>query len=411
MFSLRLSLLAVAILVAGCASSPGEGDATASVLADCGGRIQQVVTVVSSPPRSGLRNQDLVQNIIQGLGSHVRVLILADPEMILDPNPLPDRISFAEIPSGLDFTIWPQDPFVVLRAADGTASLLKSRDYGRSGDREMARVVAAALDWEVEESSLFFAGGNLLSDDRHLFVGASLIRENAEDLQLSDDDVVRRFEKELGRQVIVVGSVPQPTAHMDLVLTPLGENRVALADSRLGAELAELELARQPDAVRAFEKHAEMFFFGHPELKSVTIPEGLVVRAPPIVDRTLEAIGDSRQVADALDAIARDLERRGYSVLRVPFLGTLEKEQPRQRSRSGVYGGYPVLSYNNVLVERDGDKELVYLPEYGFSSLDEAARRIWQKAGFETRPIRGLTTSAMYRGSLRCTVKVLARSG
>ena len=198
---------------------------------------------------------------------------------------------------------------------------------------------------------------------------------------------------------------------MDLVLTPLGADRVALADSRLGAELAELELARQPDSVRAFEEHAEKFFFGHPELKSVTIPEGHVVRAPPIVGRTLEAIGDSRQVADALDAIARDLERRGYSVLRVPFLGTLEKEQPRQRSRSGVYGGYPVLSYNNVLVERDGDKELVYLPEYGFSSLDEAARRIWQKAGFETRPIRGLTTSAMYRGSLRCTVKVLARSG
>jgi hypothetical protein len=403
-------LHAVWLLGSGCASPPEVEGGRAVVLADVGGAIEQVVTVVNSPRRSALRNQDLVSSIVQDLGPRTRVLILAVPEMILNPNPLPDRMVFVEVPDDLDFSIWPQDPFVVLRAPNGEASLLASRDYGRSEDREMARVVAGALGWKVEESSLFFAGGNLVSDERHLFVGARLIQENVRDLGFTEDEVAKRFEQELGRPVVVVGSVPQPTAHIDMVLTALGANRIALADARLGANLAKRAVVRWPEAVRSFELRAEQYFFGRPEIRSVTTLEGRTVRAPPVVDQTARAIADSRQVADALDAIAADLERRGYSVLRVPFLGTLEKERQTRRSPDQP-GDYPVLSYNNVLVEREGDRERVYLPEYGFPGLDSAARRAWESAGFEIRTIRGLTTSAMYRGSLRCNVKVLARAG
>jgi hypothetical protein len=380
------------------------------VLPDVGGRIEQVATVVHSPARSTLRNQELVQGIVEGLAPHVRVLILAAPEMILDPNPLPERITFVEIPDDLDLSIWPQDPFVVLRAADGATSLLASRDYGRAADRRMAGIVAAALGTPVEESSLFFAGGNLVADERHLFVGASLIRENTQDLGLSEAQVVERFASELGRPVLVVGRVPQPTAHIDLLLTPLGGGRVALADPARGAELAEVELERHPAAVRTFEEHAERHFFGHPALRSVTTPDGRTVQAPPVVGGTRRAIGESRQIASAVDQIAADLARQGYEVLRVPFLATREDvEDPG--AAGAFHPGFPALSYNNVLVEREGQRERVYLPEYGLLGLDLAARRSWEAAGFEVRTIRGLTTSAMYRGSLRCVVKVLARSG
>ena len=46
-------------------------------------------------------------------------------------------------------------------------------------------------------------------------------------------DLMRRFEDEFSRRVAVVGSSPQPVAHIDLVLTPLGSGRIALADSQL----------------------------------------------------------------------------------------------------------------------------------------------------------------------------------
>jgi hypothetical protein len=61
------------------------------------------------------------------------------------------------------------------------------------------------------------------------------------------------------------------------------------------------------------------------------------------------------------------------------------------------------------LVEDDREGKRVYLPRYGWAALDDAASEAWQRLGFVTRPIDGLTISAMYGGALRCAVKVLAR--
>lgn len=378
----------------------------AKVLADTGGSIARALLLVSSPKRSTLRNQELVQNVARRMGPDARLLLLADPEMILDPNPQPDRMQFVGVPDELSFSIWPQDPFVVLRDDRGESRLLTSRDYGRMEDREMARVVADALGWPVEESSLFFAGGNVLADERHAFVGADLIRANQDGA--SERRVVERFQRELGRPVIVVGTAPQAVAHIDLMLTPLGRGRVALGDPARGADLAEQALAADAAAVRAFEEHAELYFFGHPELRSLTGPGGRVIHAPAIQGRTADAIADSRRIAPALEAVARDLTGRGYEVLRVPLLLT-RLDRPEHRRGPGESAGYPVLSYNNVLIERVGDTRRVYMPVYGLAALDEAAHRAWTVAGFEPRTIPGVTTSAMYRGSLRCSVKILER--
>ena len=130
---------------------PSRSAGTTGVLADSGGTIRQVVTVVTSPRRSTLRNQNLVQSLAQGLGPDTHLLILAHREMILDPNPMPQRMTFVEIPEELQFSIWPQDPFVVLRDGEGVSRLLAARGYGRMEDREMVRLVAGKLGWKVEE--------------------------------------------------------------------------------------------------------------------------------------------------------------------------------------------------------------------------------------------------------------------
>ena len=43
------------------------------------------------------------------------------------------------------------------------------------------------------------------------------------------------------------------------------------------------------------------------------------------------------------------------------------------------------------------------------AAMDDAARQAWERLGFKTRQIEGLTISAMYGGALRCAVKVLVR--
>jgi hypothetical protein len=70
---------------------------------------------------------------------------------------------------------------------------------------------------------------------------------------------------------------------------------------------------------------------------------------------------------------------------------------------------YPMLTYNNVIIEADATGRRVYLPRYGWPAMDDAAREAWTALGFAARPIDGLTISAMYGGALRCSVKVLSR--
>jgi len=70
---------------------------------------------------------------------------------------------------------------------------------------------------------------------------------------------------------------------------------------------------------------------------------------------------------------------------------------------------YPFLSYSNVLVEKRENQSVVYLPQYGFKKLDNAAVQTWESLGYHVKPVPGFSTSSMYGGGLRCCTKVLLR--
>jgi hypothetical protein len=107
----------------------------------------------------------------------------------------------------------------------------------------------------------------------------------------------------------------------------------------------------------------------------------------------------SRELAPVLDRIAGSLEEVGYRVERVPFLFGGAESRDSRNVEDAERAGYPMLTYNNVLVEDDVEGPVVYLPAYGLEALDRV------------RPARDrrLQTSAMYGGGLRCAVKVLSR--
>jgi hypothetical protein len=381
------------------------------LLADTGGPVTLAVGSVVSARRSALRNAATVSNIVNALPARARLLLLANDRaaFTIARDPAPGRVAFVELPGDTPITIWPQDPFLVLRRDDGASCLLASREFPRAGDRAMARALADHLGWPHAVSGLDFEGGNIVADERRAFVGAETIRANAVRLEVDDADVARRFERELGLPVLVVGPLPQPVGHIDMVLTPLGAGRLALADPGRGAEIAERELEGSPAGVEAFERACEAAFFGIPGVRVLRDPDGKELRAPPLVGATKEAASHCRSLAAVFDRLAEDLRREGYSVVRVPFLAGA-REAPREavdgeRPEDGGGPGYPTLTYNNVLLEEGR----VYLARYGLEALDSAARRVFEEQGFEARPVDGLAVSAMYGGSLRCNVKVLAR--
>ena len=406
------SAIAVAAALACAASCAGSADTNRpALLPDVGAPPRLVAVSVNSARRAALRNADLVTNLVNGLPRSTDFLVLMNdrPAFTVVRHDQPGRVRFLDVPSVNATTIWTQDPFLVLSTAKGEVTLLMSRDFERADDRVMAEVISRATGYRVQRSGLFFEGGNIVSDADRVLIGADTIRRNALELDVAEQEVVLRFEEQLGRPVLVVGPVPQPIPHIDMMLTPLGDRAILVADTGAGARIAEHAMEDDPEAVAEFERRTEEQFFGDPSVRQVNGRKGPLV-APRLQGRTRDMIARSRELAPVLDEVARSLEAYGYRVVRMPLLfGGPDVDQSVPGDNRPLQAGYPMLTYNNVLLAEDAGAKRVYLPRYGWAPMDAAATQVWEALGFATRAIDGFTISAMYGGALRCSVKVLAR--
>jgi len=399
-----LAVVGVAAIAGGLLlARPAAHSSSPRLLPDIGGPIVLAAATASSARRSPLRNASIITELGRTLPDRVELLLLTNDRAAFTLETDARRVRFVELPADVPLTIWPQDPFLVLRLPGGEHALLASRDFERAEDREMARALATELGWPLHSSPLYFEGGNIASDESVVFVGADTVARNVADLGLEPEEVALQFEGLLGAPVVVLGPSPQPISHIDLAMTPLGEGRVIVADARWGAALASAVLEDAPEIAVEFEEQTRASFFGHPHIEKLQLADGSELEAPELAQQTRLAIEASLAIAPLLDGIAEGLILHGYRVERVPLLVGAE-------SRSDEPGpGYPMLSYNNVLLESLEGKERVYLPRYGLAPLDDAAKSAWQSLGFEVVAIDGLATSAMYGGALRCVLKVLAR--
>lgn len=394
------------------------------ILRDDAGPIEEVVCVVNSARQAILRNAPLVTAVVNALPSRTRVTILAsDPRaFIVARNPDPQRVRLLDLPGDSAFTIWPQDPFVVLTDQDGRRVLLESAEFERADDRLIARRLADEGGYQRRTSRWVFEGGNIVVGTRHAFVGANTIRHNALRSRVSDEEVVRGLQEEFGRPILVLGPVPQPIGHIDMAVTPLDAGRLMVADPAWGARLAGEQLAADPQAVTAFEQSCEQYYFGDPQVTVLYDHESRPIPRPRVSGLTAAAAADTQRIAVHLDTLAKKLGQYGYQVHRVPFLFRSSEEElaatrpgsapataPAARPAARDLA-YPCLTYNNVLMEVGTDGHTVYLPQYGWPAFDQAAVKAWQDAGYRVVRVEGLAVSSMYGGSLRCCAKVLKRA-
>ena len=102
-------------------------------------------------------------------------------------------------------------------------------------------------------------------------------------------------------------------------------------------------------------------------------------------------LAKAKKLADRFDAASDYLAKLGYRIVRIPFLpnGLTDKEEANDATM-GI--GF---NYSNVLVEVYGDTKKVYMPEFGFKELDQAAAAAYGAAGFRVLPIKGLLTNAL----------------
>ncbi len=264
---------------------------------------------------------------------------------------------------GMPITVWARDRYIArqtyslsARAATVVPSASPDYDHVFLNDLRIPHEKwLGASAPEPEHIRLHIEGGNVISNRRHVFVGANALRDNAN--IGSKGELRRDLTDALGRDVILVddghGAVPWP--HIDMYVTPIGDQVLIVGSPSLAMELLD-------------------------SCEDSRIPKGMR--------------GD-RQVPDArkFDAVARRLERLGYRIIRLPAL---------------TKGNSWMVTYNNVLIDDQGQTRTVYMPTYGIPALDEAAREVYESLGFRVCPIDASRISRL-GGAIRCMANVTLR--
>jgi hypothetical protein len=184
---------------------------------------------------------------------------ILEPYLAPVPRSLRRRIRVIPVEDTEDITPWARDPSLML--ADGQTLLLprdkvrakrvEEEDAESEGEltpkaqRDYFGVVekyARAQGLRLERSLFTFEGGNVLRGRHNVFVGASLLSEAMDDLDLGEDEAREALAGELGGRLHVVGTpardrlghADQPHQHIDMTMA-------IAADHRTGGEVALVE--------------------------------------------------------------------------------------------------------------------------------------------------------------------------
>ncbi len=236
----------------------------------------------------------------------------------------------------------------------------------RAGDERVGQDIATALGSPVRavRGGLYFDGGDFLSDHDNVFVSPRVLQRNLQRTVGGREEFLGALASQVKRRVILLDEAPDH--HAGMFMASVGEHLMLVGDPRLGRRL-------WPAPSQAGS--------GAPNDEFMHLPGG-----PDFTPATQHLF----------DAVAEQCAAAGYRVVRIPAV-------PAQDGRT-------YLTYVNVLLDRAGDRRIVYLPYYrGVEALNAAARAVWEKLGFEVRPV-DCTATYRHFGCLHCLVNVLKRS-
>ena len=325
--------------------------------------------------------------LFSALPLHTELVVLVAPqaeEVLREDLAATGRTTVVvRAPSDLRFSVWAQDPCVVVEDVDGAITLLEPAAFHRNADRPTTRLIAEAIDARVEHTNLEFEGGDvIITDDVALLGRTSRTLDESllgrPTLQVGPDGPLAgtrtRPLRVGGKERIEIlpggGPSPHPLIHLDMFLTPAG--RDASGRYRL--------LVGSPSEA-----------------------DELLGRAP--VDPVLD---------EHLDGIAGELAAHGFEVVRNPLPLTWGDGRRVVEGEQRDVRMWYLASANNCLVQIDtrwGD--CVWLPTYGHGAwremapVDRANRAIWGALGFRVHQLGSFHSFAQRYGALHCIIKDL----
>ena len=383
-----------------------EGAGT-HIVSEHEGRVTRLLLTVpkayGGPASVDAREARHFETLIGRMGTQVNYLVVAAPRQretvegwLRAAGIDHSRLTFVESPR-FEFSIWAQDAYVALRDPAGNSILWEGIAIPRGEDMTVAYDIAAQTDVAAVPSHLYFQGGNVLGGDRLTLMGLDYLVKNTTRYGLPTlADVVQQFEAIFGTRIVPLGEEIadaedwyqrgilsgygyQPIFHIDMYVTPTG-------------------------VVGPSGK--EIVFLGRPR------------KAREITGKWSDVAElDNERYDRYFDATAGQLEAE-FEVRTLPLWITYGNlNRPASRAER-----FYNLTWNNAIVENDGNDRRVLLPMYSQDAsefavdaslrreLEAAAAAEWKALQFDVRFTDGLEDLAHSMGSLHCIAKTLQRA-
>jgi len=328
--------------------------------------------------------QEPYTDFLRAIGSDVSVAFVVPEGLSQDDRALLDGRIAAIDPSGAlakrvrvvqspgPITPWSKDRALVTKAPapDQAAWLLASAEPDRSrwperyNDWLTVRSIAAASAgrYEAKAAPFDYDAGDFAVDGDRVIVDTNLLEKNRHRGIPDVGELGRRLRAWLGMPVIVLGREPgdTPRHHLAMYMTPLRDKIMLVGDAGAGRQIV-----------------GEGFAPG--ELSSET-------------GEPLRADFSDTMIA-RFELAATELARNGYRVERVPNVPFDDKTY---------------ISYTNGVFETRDGVAIAYVPIYGIPALDREAHAVYERLGWEVRPVRVRNVYA-HHGTIGCLVNVLGR--
>ncbi|MGA2852851.1 MAG: hypothetical protein ABSE90_01770 [Verrucomicrobiota bacterium] len=365
MIGLALGIAILSLANGGRRQPPPSG----AILSECDGHFRSLVVQYEPSARDIVATP--YRDFLGALEKDVTVFVVcpsraAYAELVALVGPV--RCRLRSIVVNHPITTWSRDRWVALAPAlpNGITTLLHQPEEAaaevwpaRAGDQRISADIAEALPSSVFArcAYFYFDGGDFLADNETVFVAPRILTRNIQCTESSKEAFVGDIAGALQRRVVLFDEAPDH--HVAMFMASVGNRTVLVGDPSLGRSLL-----------------------------TASVPAG----SPELPGGPDFSAGTQR----LFDAVADQCVHAGYRVVRVPTIPAAD--------------GRTYLTYVNCLIDRQGERRIVYLPFYrGAASLNHAARKIWESLGYEIRPVDCTTTYRQF-GCLHCLVNVLKRS-
>ncbi|MCI0414895.1 hypothetical protein L0222_19130 [bacterium] len=333
----------------------------------------------------------------------------------------PRKHQIVRINKNVMFSIWAQDPFVVIQShKTKQMCFVEPVSFSRYADSFIPDRVAACIGYHKNPDSwIYFQGGNLLVADDFYLLGYDYIHKS----------IVHKVH------------TTSPSSFVDVYTKALDPRPAIIINYCKNNKPARVPEWETPDTEN---RNGTIWWVVDWTAPGKYQPVFHIDMFMSLGGRNSEGkykvfVGDPTEAAKALgqahlhkfakahvfDSIIRDLESRGdLEVIRTPLplvSTTISPEMARKDLEMNVPADvhhvalYYFATYNNCLVEIDGQSKQVWIPTYGhdgwgqLAATDYAVEKLWECHGFTVHRLGNFHPFMLYQGGPHCLTKYLAR--